>query len=160
MSEYQPAVLHSPAVCTFSIWLWRHSVFYRTNAWSVKLKRKPITHAKYACTQKWYTNTHAQQPEDRIDFTVKLKSYSHYNSSCQWTESDISGNAQFICLQVWTLYQNTHVNLVLQSTFAPKRNVPTHTQQPQDQCYCQPGSYRLYSMFGSQALGSSLGPWA
>ena len=43
------------------------------------------------------------QPEDLIDFTVKLKSYSLYNSSCQQSESDINminGNAQFTRLQV------------------------------------------------------------
>ena len=50
--------LHSPAVCTISIWRWHHSVFYWTNAWcSVKLEGKPIlTHAMHACTQKWYTD--------------------------------------------------------------------------------------------------------
>ena len=147
--------LHSPAVCTISIWLWRHSVFYWTNAWCcVKLEGKPIlTHAIHACTQKWYTDMHAQlQPEDFIDFTVKLKSYSLYNSSCQQSESDINGNAQFTHLQVWTLYQNTHVNLILQSIFARKRIVPTNAHQPQDQCYCQLESYSMCLAFRLSAL--------
>ena len=92
-----------------------------------------------SCTQKWCTNMYAQlQPEDLIDFTVKLKLYSLYNSSCQRSKSDFNGNAQFTRLQVWTLYQNTsldalskhahNLNLVLQSIFTCKRNVPTHTQ--------------------------------
>ena len=42
------------------------------------------------------------QPEDLIDFTVKLKSYSLYNSSCQQSESDINGNAQF----QWLVYKS------------------------------------------------------
>ena len=61
----------------------------------------------------------------RLHFEVEIV---QSNSSCQRSESDINGNAQFTRLQVWMLYQNTHVNLVLHSIFARKRNVPTHSR--------------------------------
>ena len=60
MSEYQPAF-------TCSLYYFTEfgrdvtAQFYWTNAWcSVNLERKLITYAIYTCTQKWYTDTHAQ----------------------------------------------------------------------------------------------------
>ena len=133
---------HLQPVLFHWIWPWRHSVFYWTNVWcSVTLERKLITYA-YTCIYR-----HARKitwRSHRLHCEVEIV---QSNSSCQRSESDINminGNAQFTHLQVWMLYQNTHVNLVLHSIFARKRNVPTHAHQPQDhKCYCHLGSYRL-----------------
>ena len=85
-----------------------------------------IHHSKYWMPIHYDTIEDGQNKKSHLLFS-KLKSYSLYNSSCQQGESDINFNAQFTHLQVWTLYQNTHINLVLQSIFARKRNVYRHT---------------------------------
>ena len=71
------------------------------------------------------TDKHAQQPED-IDFTVKLIVQSALEVAAKLTFDNavylFTSLGRSVKTQVWTLYQNTHVNLVLQSIFARKRN--------------------------------------
>ena len=112
-----------------------------TYVWcSVKLeriKRMPYMHTHKSDS----TDKHAQQPEDRIDFTVKLKSYSlQLKLPAKWEWHDwqctvylFTSLERSVKTQVWTLYQNTQVNLVLQSIFArARKTLPTHAQQLQD----------------------------
>ena len=94
----------------------------------------------YAYTLKWHTDKHAQQPEGRIDFAVKLKSYSlHLKLPAKWGWH-INGNAQFTRLQVWMLYQNTSLDALSKHECKPspaehirtRKKLPTHARQPQD----------------------------
>ena len=116
------------------------SVFYWTNAWcSVKLERKRMPYAYTIDIETlylWHTHKSDIPTSTHNNLKVASTSLRSWNRtvctwSCQRSEGDISmamrsllvyKSGRSIKTQVWTLYQNTHVNLVLQSIFARERN--------------------------------------